>query len=146
VAEIRDRIDQTFKTVIDQTRKNADEFVWSDELPDVEALGRRQMAAMRAFLDDFGAGKASGRYVDAELPKLPFANSSFDIAVCSHFLFLYSDHHSEAFHVESIRELIRVGRYVRVFPLRELGRVPSRLVAAIADRLRSNGLNCRSSW
>ena len=34
-----------------------------------------------------------------------------------------------------------MGRDVRVFPLLELGSVPSRHVAAVADCLRSNGLN-----
>ena len=91
VAEIRDRIDRTFQMVIDQTRKNAAEFIWGDDLPDVETLGQRRMTAMTTFLNDFGTGKASGRYVDAELPTLPFADDSFDVAVCSHFLFLYSE-------------------------------------------------------
>lgn len=141
VAEIRDRIDLTFKTVIDQTRKNAAEFVWGDELPDVEALGQRRMVAMMKFLGDFDAGRASGRYVDAELPKLPFADDSFDVAVCSHFLFLYSEQRSQSFHVESIRELCRVSRDVRVFPLLELGSAPSRHVAQVADQLREIGLN-----
>ena len=141
VAEIRDRIDQTFQVVIDQTRKNAAEFIWGDDLPDVEALGQRRMAAMTRFLGDFDAGRASGRYVDAALPKLPFADDSFDIAVCSHFLFLYSEQLSQTFHVESIRELCRVSREVRVFPLLELGSAPSRHVAQVADHLREIGLN-----
>ena len=43
---------------------------------------------MEAFLADYDEGKTAGRYVDAELPALPFPNQSFDVAVCSHFLFL----------------------------------------------------------
>lgn len=139
--EIRDRIAQTFQTVIDQTRMNAAEFVWTDDLPTVEALGQRRMAAMQRFLDDFDVGKASGRYIDGGLPKLPFADDAFDVVVCSHFLFLYSDQLSEDFHFESIQELCRVSRDVRVFPLLELGSAPSRHVTAVADRLRMDRFN-----
>ena len=38
--EIRQRIDDTSAEIIEQTRKNIDEFVWSDDLTDVDA--RRQ--------------------------------------------------------------------------------------------------------
>lgn len=139
VAEIADRIERTFPTVIDQTRKNSAEFLWSDDLPDVEALGRRRRAAMKLFLEDFDAGQAAGRYVVAELPKLPFADHLFNMAVCSHFLFLYSQQLPEDFHVASIRELCRVSRDVRIFPLLELGSTPSRHVPAVVDRLRADG-------
>ena len=37
------------------------------------------MAAMNDFLDDYPAGKAEGRYIDAELPALPFNDASFDL-------------------------------------------------------------------
>ena len=94
---------------------------------------------MRQFLADYGAGKAAGRYVEAELPALPFEDDTFDLAVCSHFLFLYSDLLSEDFHVESIRELCRVSREVRLFPLLELGSVPSRHAQAVAARLQDEG-------
>jgi hypothetical protein len=45
---------------------------------------------MQVFLNDYEQGKAEGRYVDAELPTLPFADKTFDIALCSHLLFVYS--------------------------------------------------------
>jgi hypothetical protein len=143
VAQIRERIDQTFQTVIDQTVKNAAEFVWSADIPTVAALGASRMAAMSKFLDDCDAGKATGRYVDAELPSLPFADDSFDISVCSHFLFLYSAQFSEDFHIESILELCRVSREVRLFPLLELGSVPSRHVAGVVRRLQANDYHVR---
>lgn len=65
VAELRDRIDQTFPTIIEQAKNNVAECIWDDKLPDVEALGNRRMAAMTKFLAEFDAGKAAGRYVDA---------------------------------------------------------------------------------
>jgi len=139
VAEIRERIDVTFQRVLEETSRNADEFVWSDDLPDVAALGRRRMAAMRAFLDDFAAGKVEGRYIAAALPNLPFADGAFELAVCSHYLFLYSELLAEDFHVASLRELCRVSAEVRVFPLLELGGLPSRHLVSVVERLREVG-------
>jgi hypothetical protein len=78
--------------VLEQTRLNAGQFVW-DAIPSVEDLGRVRMAAMRGFLEDYEQGKSEGRYVDAELPALPFPDASFDLALCSHLLFLYGVSH-----------------------------------------------------
>jgi hypothetical protein len=124
-AEIRQRIDETSAEVLAQARQNAHEFVWGDAIPDVEALKRVRMEAMTAFLDDYEQGRRDGRYVVAGLPLLPFADGAFDLALCSHFLFLYSQQRDAAFHVESMRELCRVAREVRVFPLVALGGQPS---------------------
>jgi ubiquinone/menaquinone biosynthesis C-methylase UbiE len=75
--------------VLEQTRRNADEFVWTS-IGSVEQLGRVRMAAIKDFMDDYVAGRTEGRYVKAELPGLPFSDDSFDLALCSHLLFLYS--------------------------------------------------------
>jgi hypothetical protein len=135
---LRERIDATYQQIIDQTRQNAHEFVW-DSIRSVEELGAVRMTAMQSFLDDYGSRRTSGRYVAAELPTLPFADDSFDLALCSHFLFLYSSHLSEAFHRSDILEMCRVAREVRVFPLLALGGERSPYVDAVADDLRSSG-------
>lgn len=132
--EIRQRIAETFPEVIEQTRRNRDEFTWST-IRSVEELGRLRMAAMEAFLADYPLGVAQERYRDGRLPKLPFRDREFDLAVCSHVLFLYSAQLSEDFHVESIKELCRVAREARVFPLLELGGETSRHLEAVTARL-----------
>jgi hypothetical protein len=86
----------TFETIIEQTERNRERFVWTS-IRSIDELDRARMAAMTAFLDDFPAGKAEGRYLDAELPALPFAGGSFDLALSSHFLFLYSDSSAKNF-------------------------------------------------
>ena len=80
---------------------------------------------MSRFLDDFEEGKAEGRYVTASLPSLPFEGGQFDLALCSHLLFLYSDQLSLDFHQASIEELLSVASEVRLFPLLSLDRRPS---------------------
>ena len=131
---IRNRIDQVFETVLDETRKNAHEFVW-ETIPSVEELGRTRREAMDDFLDDYLEGLDQERYIDASLPELPFREKEFDLALCSHYLFLYSPHLSLDFHLRSIRELCRVAREVRIFPLLELGAVPSRHLDEIQQKL-----------
>jgi hypothetical protein len=136
VVDIRQRIAASFDQVIEQTRQNLDAFVWNS-IGSVDHLAKMRMTAMEAFLDDYDAGTAQGRYVEAELPALPFPNSSFDLAVCSHFLFLYTDQLTNAFHVQSILELRRIAREVRIFPLLALGGQPSPYVESVADEIRS---------
>ena len=123
--EIRNRIDQVFETVLSETRKNVHEFIW-ERIPSVESLGRTRREAMDNFLDDYPEGLDEEKYIDASFPELPFREKEFGLALCSHYLFLYSPHLSHDFHLRSIRELCRVDRMVRIFPLLELGAVPSR--------------------
>lgn len=137
-AALRARIDQAYGEMLDQVRRNQHQFVW-DSIPSVEELGRVRMAAMSEFIADYPDGRREGRYVDAALPSLPFRDGEFDLALCSHLLFLYSDHLGEALHHASVLELGRVATEVRVFPLLALGGTPSPFVDGCADLLRENG-------
>ncbi len=137
-ADIRERIGRTYAEVMEQTRRNAHEFVWTS-IKSADELGRLRLAAMEEFLSDYPQGIAEGRYVEGELPHLPFPDRSFDLAVCSHLLFLYSEHLSEDFHVESLQELCRVAHETRVFPLLELGATKSRHLPAVTARLAAAG-------
>ncbi len=136
--EIRQRIGETFDTVMEQSRQNADEFIWGD-IHSVEELGQLRMAAMEEFLSDFSRGRQEGRYREAGLPQLPFGTAEFDLALCSHFLFLYSKLLSLEFHVASVKELCRVAPEARIFPLLELGARPSRHLDPVTRRLEDEG-------
>ena len=59
VSQIRERIAATCDQVLEQTRQNADEFVW-DTIASVEQLGTVRMAAMQAFLDDYDGRPTAG--------------------------------------------------------------------------------------
>lgn len=138
-AQVRDRIEATSAQIIAQTRANADEFVWS-HFQSVEQMIAERMMAMRAFLADFPTGLRHGRYIDASLPHMPFGDGEFDLALCSHLLFLYSAQYDADFHRDSILELCRISREVRIFPLLELGARPSRHVPQVTAQLRDRGL------
>jgi len=137
---IERRIEETFEVVMAETRRNAHDFVWEAH-PSIEALGQARMAAMTRFLADYDLGREQGRYVDASLPRLPFPDGAFDLALCSHLLFLYSEQLDRAFHAEAIAEMARVAAEVRVFPLVELGNAPSRHLGATIDALAEAGFD-----
>jgi len=140
--EIQRRIDATYPEVMDQLRRNQQQFVWTS-FKSPEELGLLRRTAMEEFLADYPTGVAQQRYVEGGLPRLPFANRSFDLAVCSHLLFLYSEQFPAEFHLDSIRELCRVAGEVRIFPLFELGARQSRHLPVVSSQLQALGYNVR---
>ncbi len=136
--QIKQRIDATYEDVIGQTRLNQEKFVW-DNVTSPDELGRLRLEAMSDFLGDYEQGKQDGRYLAAQLPNLPFEPLSFDIALCSHFLFFYSDSLPLAFHRQAFDELCRVAREVRIFPLLTYNAEPCPFVNPIVKHLRNAG-------
>ena len=116
VEEIQNRIQETYPKIIAAQKETLNKFVWSD-IASPDELGKVRMAAMSKFLADFPQGILQQRYVKSELPNLPFTDGEFDLALCSHFLFTYSNILSADFHVSSIVEMRRVASEVRVFPV-----------------------------
>jgi len=136
--QIAQRIKDTRNEVLDQTRKNGHEFVWST-IRSVEELGRIRMAAMEEFLGDYEEGLEKGRYVAESLPILSFDDEQFQLALCSHFLFLYSEHLNLDFHLNSLYEMCRVAYEVRIFPLLQLGSKPSPYVGPVVKNMEERG-------
>lgn len=136
--QIEQRVRGTYDAIIDQVRQDQAAYVW-DYFSDPDHLGRHRLATMRWFLDDFELGLRERRYQPAALPQLPFADRQFDLALCSHLLFLYSERLSLAFHESSIRELCRVAREVRIFPLLGLDCRPSPHIEPLRSTLTAAG-------
>jgi hypothetical protein len=140
--QIRRRVEACYDPVISQVWNELDRFVWK-EFANPDVLGRARLAAMERFLTDFDAGKLDGRYVTASLPGLPFADGQFELCLCSHLLFLYSDKLDAQFHQESIADMLRVANEVRVFPLLNLDGNPSVHLEPVLDMLRQRDLQFR---
>lgn len=136
--EIRARVDATYESIISQVKARPERYVWR-EFADPDVLGATRMAAMERFLADYEAGKAAGRYVEGSLLLLPFESDRFDLALCSHLLFLYTDHLDAAFHIASVQELLRVAREVRIFPLLTLACEPSPHLPAVMEWCQKQG-------
>jgi len=136
--QIRSRISETYTMVMTQMHNNKSDYVWG-AISSVEQLGTIRMSAMETFLADFESGKQAGRYISGELPVLPFTSQQFDIALSSHFLFLYSAHLSAEFHLQAVLEMLRVSREVRVFPLLTLNGATSPYLQFVAEQLMEQG-------
>lgn len=141
-AQIRTRVAEAYDIVMTQARKNQDDYVW-EAIPSVEQLGSIRMSAMENVLADFDTGKQEGRYIAGELPSLPFDNGQYDIALSSHFLFLYSAQLSAEFHLQALQEMLRVSREVRVFPLLTLDGTPSPYLHLVNGHFEKNGFDVK---
>ena len=136
--QLQNRISEVYKEIMPQMYLNKDKYIW-DSIPSVEELGNIRMAAMNKFVADYDAGKKEGRYIEAALPNLKFKDKQFDLALCSHFLFLYSDQVSLSEHIKALKELCRIANEVRVYPLVALNReVSPHLDDVIAELNKSN--------
>jgi len=142
--EIQSRISEVYDEIIPQMEKNRDAFLWSS-IRSVEELGDVRMKAMNDFLEDYESGKESGRYVDGSLPTLPFETNEFDLALCSHFLFLYSEQFTEEFHIDAVKELCRVAKEVRVYPLIDLKNRESEHLGAVIAWAKENGYSVETT-
>jgi hypothetical protein len=140
-SQIQTRIEEVYPQIMDQMSKNKEDYIWKN-IGNIKELGEVRMAAMRAFLNDYENAQETGRYLNAELPTLPFENTEFDLALCSHYLFLYSDHVNQEQHVKSMKELCRVAIEVRAYPLLSIGNNKmSPHLAPVMEALEEGGIN-----
>jgi hypothetical protein len=126
VRELQDVIDNHFRVSYEALAYT------SAELFDPAAFGnesyRKEVASrFRTFLDDYQLGRGT-RYVAGKLPCLPFKGRSFDIALVSNLLFLYTNvsqggllsgsglTYSE--HLLYLVELLRVAHEACIYPLK----------------------------
>ena len=92
-------------------------YVWKYYKDKNEVMALRNKT-LEIFAGDFMNGLKEKRYIQAELPHLPFLDKSFSLVLLSNFLFLYGDRLDLDFHLACIKELTRVcSGEVRIFPL-----------------------------
>lgn len=137
-ARIARRIEEVRPTMLASIRQAQARFVW-DHYGTPEKQEAVRLAAMQRFLADFGNRQRRAQYVAAALPSLPFRDRAFDLALSSHFLLLYSKQFDLAFHLEAIRELLRVARRLRIFPLLDLDGRRSQHLEPLRQALAGDG-------
>ncbi len=127
------------RTVLTEARRKPQLF--SLEMPgDFDELEAKRRRALEGFLADYPAGLAQGRYRAGELPELPFADGTFDLALCGHLLFTYADRLDVEFHRLALLELARVARVVRVYPLVDLSGTRHPDLPRLVEELTSAGI------
>ncbi|GFN30224.1 class I SAM-dependent methyltransferase [Paenibacillus xylaniclasticus] len=110
---------QEIETSTEKIRALAHRFDFS-YYGNVDLHREGRLRSYARFAEDFTALGNEGRYVAGSLPALPFTDASFDLVLCSHFLFLYADQFGTEFHEQSVLEMIRLcrpGGEVRIYPL-----------------------------
>ncbi len=135
---IQQRFEEAAPGIMAQVSASEAEWVWGFHATPEQLLAARRRS-LGLFLGDYHAGREAGRYRAASLPSLPFEDASFDLALCSHLLFLYSEILSAEFHVASVLELCRVAGEVRIFPLLTLNHERSTHVGAVCDAVAGQG-------
>lgn len=118
---IRDLALADFRVMFDRVKAASHKFV-KRTYDSVEEAERIRREGLERFLSDYATGKALGRYRAETLPYLDFEDVSFDVVLCGHLLFIYSDSLDLEFHRASFRELCRVAREeVRIHPIVDNG-------------------------
>ncbi len=138
-AEIQARFEAVRENIMAAVEASPEKWSWSFHKNSQDLLTNRTVA-LQNFLVDYEAGKQDGRYQIGELPKLAFKDHAFDVAICSHLLFLYSNLLSFDFHLAALLELCRVAHDVRVFPLLDLTGNESQHLNPIRLALKNKGI------
>lgn len=136
-SDLRRRIEEVRTIVMEQMKENMDNYVWKN-IKNLDELENTRMSAMKLFLEDYEKGKKEKRYIYHELPaKIPFDEDTFDIGLSSHFLLMYTMLGYD-FHIQSITEMLRVCREVRIFPVVDLDSLKTNLIEEVIEYFREN--------
>ncbi|CAA0108537.1 Uncharacterised protein [BD1-7 clade bacterium] len=107
----------------------------------VEELGRDGDQVFDTFIADYEKRKDSGAYIYGELPSLPIADQTYDLALSSYLLFAYSGVLDYSFHLAAVRELLRVAREVRMYPVTDVDNYLSAHIPPMMQTLRDEGID-----
>jgi hypothetical protein len=135
--EIQQRFDECVDNIIEQVKMTPNDWVWNYH-KSPEDLRSNRKKALDIFLADYEQGKAEKRYIPGALPDIPI-NEHYDLVLCSHFLFLYSEQLDYDFHRNSIFNLLKQSHEVRIFPLLTLDLKQSPHLAPIREELHELG-------
>lgn len=138
--DIEEQFYKVIDSVVGQLKATQEDYIWRIfKSPD--EYKQHRINTLETFIADYDLGKREGRYIFGELPSLDIDDASFDLALCSHFLFFYSEQVNYELHLASILELIRIANEVRIFPLLDLKLNRSAHLDPIMRELKSEGLS-----
>ncbi|MBB6446317.1 SAM-dependent methyltransferase [Bacillus benzoevorans] len=138
IEDLKDKGKQDIGHTMEVMESAKGNYIW-DFFRDIDGLRKHRLSA----LEDCTAHmrKHRSRYVPVVLPVLPFENEKFDLLLSAHFLFMYADRLDYQYHIETLRELLRVTKdEIRIFPLIDLEGKRYEHLDKIIDYL--TGLGC----
>lgn len=122
--------------LIQELQKKQDQFDFS-QYGHFETFITARRDGVAEFLADYETGHAEKRYLPLTDKTLPCHDFQFEFALSSHYLFLGNE--DLAFHLDVIRELARVAKEVRIFPLIDGTGQPSALLGPVLLGLQQAG-------
>ncbi|WP_368489567.1 hypothetical protein [Clostridium sp. BJN0013] len=114
--KIKEKCAKDLEITMTKMEEIKDLYKW-EYFKDIKHLKGHRKKAYKTFIQDF---KQNSRveYVTTEYPKSHFKDKQFNIALVSHFLFMYDEHLGYKFHKKVIEELVRItSKEIRVFPI-----------------------------
>ena len=129
-ATLSTKVSLIFEDMVAQLREHQDKFDFN-YYEGLNGLITKRQQGMAQFFADYERGRAEKRYLPLNKYDLPFADFSFDFALCSHYLFADLDDQDIDFHLRVIRELARVAKEVRIFPLIDRQGLPSSFLGPV---------------
>ncbi len=102
--------------LMEKVSENQDQFSWHT-VASPDELKHEHHGTAELFLEDFKNDKQRQRYRGETLPTLSFTDYEFDLALCANFLFDGLQRPEPEFITACIKEMCRVAREVRVYPL-----------------------------
>jgi len=114
--DIEAAVDKMLNHLEKRIEQRKDKFNWANQGA-VSDLMHNQRAMAEIFLKDYAKGVFEKRYLPDALPNLSFRNYQFSLVLCANFLFDGPYANDIDFQIASIKEMCRVGREARIFPL-----------------------------
>lgn len=137
---IQNAFNNSIENVIEQLGSTSQDYTWS-YYKNLDVYRDIRTSTIKRFLKDFESGVSDGRYVLGELPNLEYADGSFELALHANLLFLYSELFDYEFHLASVKELSRIAKEVRIYPLMDISNKRSWHVEPIVADLKREGYN-----
>jgi hypothetical protein len=108
----------------------------------IERHRANRLKSLDLFLHDYAANDTSQVYFPCALPELPFKDDMFSLVLCSHFLFLYQEQFDYGFHLNAVKEMLRICRSrgeIRIYPVYDLKGQPYSHLEQLLDELKGFG-------
>lgn len=128
---LQQKIETSFSARLDQIRQRAEAFDLSRYDGSLDKLVAYRRQGITEFLQDYELGHAEGRYLYASQSRLPFPNFFFDYVLSAHHFFSITAPQTVDYYLNTIEELARVAKEVRIFPLVDAQGVPSELLGPV---------------
>jgi hypothetical protein len=128
------KINENFNERLEQLEKNLKRLSL-ERYKTFDNLIKYRREGLELFFADYNAGKKENRYISVKDGKLPFKDFEFDFVLVANSLFSDSSQHSVEFHINIIKELARVAKDVRIFPLVDTKGEPSPLLGPVLLKL-----------